>query len=259
MAIYTIGVAARTDCGRCRSENQDAILAEIVTNKPLGMFAVADGMGGPGGGQVASNLVIETLREELQPLLAAIQMGTALANETIAITLTSQVHEIVTHCNGRILEHSKKHPETYGLGTTLTFALVIGNLAVIGNIGDSRVYRVRNSEIKLLTHDHSIVAQLVSTGLIGADDIYTHPQRNYIYRNLGGEVEAQPDVFAEQLQVGDILLLCSDGLWSMVRDDAILRTVSTLDTLDVVSAHLVQLANDNGGDDNISVVVVQVK
>jgi len=256
VTISALRAAAQTDRGRRRAENQDRILSQVDADGTAGLFAIADGMGGQRGGEIASALAVETLQAELLPLLDAIASNSPGATDR---PLTAHLHEAINHCNARVLRYAEEHPETQGLGSTLALALVKGSLAVIGNIGDSRVYRVRDGAIEPLTHDHSYVAQLVALGKIEPDEIYTHPQRNYIYRALGSEAEAQPDIFTERLQSGDALLLCSDGLWGMVRDDAILRAVEATETPDEAAARLVELANERGGEDNISVIVMRAQ
>ncbi len=253
MTISTLSAAAHTDRGQRRAENQDRVLSELDPEGTMGLFAVADGMGGQRGGEIASQLAVDTLRAELLPLLSAPASNGHSATD---LPLTGSLHDAINRCNAQVLRYAEEHPETHGMGSTLALAFVKGSLAVIGNIGDSRIYRVRDGAIEPLTHDHSYVAQLAALGKIEPEEIYTHPQRNYIYRALGSDVEAQPDIFTERLQSGDLLLLCSDGLWGMVRDDAILRAVEEAGTPDEAATRLVDMANLNGGDDNISVVIV---
>ncbi len=262
MSVTTIAAAAQTDRGRRRAENQDALLCEVAPDGRMGIFAVADGMGGQKAGEVASAIAIETLREDLLPLLdmAGSEGGDASGVSVSSapdVPLTSYVRAAIARCNERILDHAQEHPETRGMGSTLTLALVKGSLAIIANVGDSRTYRVRGGAIESLTHDHSLVAQLVAMGEIAPDEIYTHPQRNFIFRALGAESEVQPDIFTERLHSGDTLLLCSDGLWDMVRDDAIYRAIGAVEGLEQAATGLVALANDNGGDDNISVIIAR--
>lgn len=263
--IASISAAARTDRGRRRTQNQDCVLCEVGAGGAMGVFAVADGMGGQSAGEVASAIAIQTLREELLPLLENEAPGAAAASAGKANgaggdrPLTERVREAIELCNERILHHAAEHPETKGLGSTLTLAVIKGSLAIIGNIGDSRTYRVRQGEIESLTRDHSLVAHLAAIGQIEPDDIYSHPHRSYIYRALGSETEAQPDIFTERLRSGDTLLLCSDGLWEMVRDGSIGRTTVEAPSPDEAAEQLVELANGNGGEDNISVIVVKAE
>jgi PPM family protein phosphatase len=262
LVTYSISAAGRTDRGHRRADNQDRILCETSADGTSGIFAVADGMGGQRAGAVASTLAIATLCEELGPLLAgdeARATDEGRAGATGDQPLTEQVRAAISRCNERILRHAAEHPETRGLGSTLTLALVRGHLAIIGNIGDSRTYRIRAGTIESLTRDHSLVAHLAAIGQIMPEEVYSHPQRGYIYRALGTESEAQPDIVTERLHSGDTLVLCSDGLWEMVRDEDIRSATCAAESPDDVATQLVQLANGNGGDDNISAVVVRVQ
>lgn len=258
----SILAAGQTDPGHRRPENEDCILCETSDDGTTGIFAVADGMGGQRAGEVASAIAIATLREELLPLLepsGAAQNGNTPQPSPEGESLTERIRAAITLCNERILRHAGEHPETRGLGSTLTLAFVKGRLAIIGNIGDSRTYRVRDGGIESLTQDHSLVAHLAAIGQIAPDDVYSHPHRGYIYRALGSESEAQPDIITERLRGGDALLLCSDGLWEMVRDNGIQRAMTEAASPEDAAARLIELANGNGGDDNISVIVVRVE
>jgi protein phosphatase len=257
---YAISAAGRTDRGLRRADNQDRILCATSTDGTSGLFAVADGMGGQRAGAVASAIAIATVSEELGPLLAGdatqpTDAGRAGGDQP----LTEQVRAAISRCNERILQHAAVHPETRGLGSTLTLALVRGHLAIIGNIGDSRTYRIRAGAIESLTRDHSLVAHLAAIGQIMPEEVYSHPHRGYIYRALGTESEAQPDIVTERLHDGDALVLCSDGLWEMVRDEDIRGVTCGAASPDDVATQLVELANGNGGDDNVSAVVVRVQ
>ncbi len=256
----TISAAGGTDRGHRRTENQDSILCEMSADSGMGVFAVADGMGGQRAGEVASAITIATLRECLLPILA-----TSAANGTgeqpaggELQSLAEQVSSAIDRCNERILQHAASHPEARGLGSTLNLALIAGSLAIIGNIGDSRAYRVRGDTIERLTKDHSLVAHLAEIGQISPDDVYSHPHRSYIYRALGAETEVHPDIITERLRGGDALLLCSDGLWEMVRDEGIRSAIHGATSPDEAVIRLVEMANVNGGEDNISVIVVRV-
>lgn len=259
---YSISAAGCTDRGHRRTENQDCILCETSGDAVTGIFAVADGMGGQSSGEIASAIAIATLREHLLPLVQGGSIptdGKERTAEDEQVPLNERVSAAIAHCNERILTHAAAHPETKGLGSTLTLALIRGSLAIIGNIGDSRTYRVRNGAIERLTNDHSLVAHLAAIGQIAPDEVYTHPHRSYIYRALGAEAAVQPDIIMERLQSGDTLLLCSDGLWEMVRDEGIHDAVAGSENADQAASRLVDLANGNGGEDNISVIVVKVQ
>jgi serine/threonine protein phosphatase PrpC len=267
---------ALTDHGRRRSQNQDSVLCYTFgeSKTPVGLFAVADGMGGQSAGEVASQIAIETVKEELGLFLDR-TLGSAPSNGADVVTarLDGNVEPVgppnlslvdilsgaMQRCNERIREHGQQNPESAGLGSTLTVVMVTGDLALIGNIGDSRTYMVRDGEIHSLTQDHSLVGSLVRQGLITDDDVYTHPHRNLIYNALGTRADANPDIAMQRLLSGDILVLCSDGLWEMVRDEDIKAIVETLDDPEEAAALLIDAANANGGVDNISVVIVRVQ
>lgn len=161
--------------------------------------------------------------------------------------------------NRAILAYGEEHRNARGLGCTVTMALVQNGQAHVANIGDSRTYILRSGELSPITRDHSLVAKLVETKQITPDEAYTHPQRNLIYHSLGaGHKNVDPDVFHRTLQPGDQLLLCSDGLWEMVRNPTLLKALSEPEAIEKTCETLIQLANDNGGEDNISAVVVRV-
>ncbi|WP_376795906.1 protein phosphatase 2C domain-containing protein [Thermogemmatispora sp.] len=166
----------------------------------------------------------------------------------------------IRQANSAIIHHGEQRREARGLGCTVTAALVYEGTAYIANVGDSRTYLLREGQLKPLTRDHSLVAKLVEAHQISPEEIYTHPQRNLIYRSLGaGRRQVEVDVFQERLQPGDMLLLCSDGLWEMVRDDEICKTLSERKSLQEICDQLIALANAHGGEDNITALVVRVE
>jgi len=144
------------------------------------------------------------------------------------------------------------------MGSTITGFMVVGDYAYILNVGDSRTYMVRGGQIYQLTNDHSLVGQLVAGGLISPDEVYTHPQRSQIFRSLGDKLNVQVDIFKQQLHPGDILLSCSDGLWEMVRNPQIESILNNAPDPQVACTQLIEAANTNGGEDNVSAVVVFV-
>ncbi len=230
--------SARTDTGRKRRRNEDALVCE----PPL--FAIADGMGGAKAGEVASRLAAETLREQ--------ELGDLSAPE--------QTVELIREANRRVFAYSSENASARGMGTTMTVALVEENKVTIGHVGDSRAYLLRDEQLTQLTQDHSLVAELVRSGRLSAEEAESHPRRSVITRALGTDSEVEVDVFSLQGQDRDIYLLCSDGLTSMVSDDEIASLLSaSRDDLDEATKKLVAAANQAGGEDNISVVLFSLE
>ncbi len=251
-------VSTGLDAGLKRKDrpNEDSLLALQNTRVlrgntcPVGLFVVADGMGGHTNGQEASRLVIQTLSKTVVP---SIIYGPT--DDNYAELLAEGVH----HANLEVYQRNRQRK--VNMGTTIAAALVVDTTAYVVSAGDSRVYLYRaSSGLSQVTRDHSTVARLVEHGLITPEDVYTHPRRNEIYRSLGHHPSEDLDRFILALQPEDILLLCSDGLWEMVRDHQIEQIIaSTLHQPTQISAALVQAALDGGGKDNISVIVVYVK
>jgi len=228
----TLRHAAATHTGRRRPHNEDA----HVVQSPL--FAVADGMGGPRAGEVASRLAAEALRDE---------QGDGSGEE--------RVISLIQTANRRIYQRSSEDAEVSGMGTTMTVALVEDSRVVIGHVGDSRAYLVRDSRLEQLTEDHSLVNELVRSGKLSREEAESHPQRSVITRALGSDPDVDIDIFTVAARSGDVFLLCSDGLTTMVRDDDILATVERhRSDLEAAARALIDRANRGGGEDNITVV-----
>lgn len=194
---------------------------------------------------------------------AAPQVHTAQAtqalDESVALEYYSDLlRDAVERSSEKIVEYGDEHKEARGLGSTITAALVIDGHAFIANVGDSRTYLLRDGKLSRITSDHSLVERLVQSGQIKRDDVYDHPSRNLIYRSLGaGRAEVDVDIFTERLQAGDALLLCSDGLWEMVRDPQLANILTEVDDPTQTVDLLIQRANENGGEDNITAVLVR--
>ena len=253
----SLAVGYLTDPGikRKHKPNEDSLFAMQGTGtynsipEEFGLFVVADGMGGHANGQDASRMAIQKIIDYILPKIAENrQMG----NEALAKLLRDGVQ-----CANQAV-HQRNLEERADMGTTMTTALVFGSTAYIANVGDSRTYLYREpGGLTKITNDHSVVASLVEAGIIQPDDIYTHPKRNQIYRSLGEKPVVDVDSFIVSLKAGDKLLLCSDGLWDMVRDPEIQRLMSAPSPdPSKTGQKLIQAALDGGGEDNVSVIIV---
>jgi protein phosphatase len=269
-----------TDTGQMREENEDCAWSQVralAGQPPLGLFIVCDGMGGHMGGKFASYWAVEAVKAEFSELFSskdpratlvlgkedveAVKEGSYVPPKPIQTGLEALTLAAIQKANKVVHEYATHKPkQAANAGTTLTMLAARGEQALFANAGDSRAYLVRDHELKQITRDHSLVANLVAEGQILPDEIYDHPQRNMIYRFLGQKGMVQPDLFWEKLQAGDQVLLCSDGLWEMVRSkQRILDTIEAAEDARTACQELVEMANELGGEDNISVVVLRVE
>jgi serine/threonine protein phosphatase PrpC len=230
--------AAATDPGRRRRHNEDS----YVCQPPL--FAVADGIGGAQAGEVASGLAAAAVRDSSDD-------GNGDAR--------SRVDALVQEANRRVYERQADDDAVSGMGTTMTAALVEGDHVWIGHVGDSRAYRIRDGNLEQLTDDHSLVAELVRTGKLSPEEAEHHPQRSIVTRALGTDPDVDVDTFEVEAQPGDLFLLNSDGLTTMVDNATILREIErNRDDLNAAAKALVRAANEGGGEDNITVVFFEI-
>jgi protein phosphatase len=234
-----------TDVGRRRDNNQD----QFVVDDGLGLYAIADGMGGHAAGEVASKIAIDALADTVR--------GNGTDGES-AEAVGEQLVRAVNEGNRRICESVLARQEWRGMGTTLVAIRVVGSRAVIGHVGDSRAYRVRGGRLERLTSDHSWVAEQVKLGLLSDEEASRHPMRNIVTRALGNRSDVEVELAEEALLPGDTLLLCSDGLNSMLDDAEILETLAAHDEPQQACEALVEKANARGGDDNITVIVARM-
>ncbi len=259
-----------TDPGRLREVNQDTVFASIRSpsmGEPLGLFIVADGMGGHKAGEVASQLAVSIIHDNLAFMLEQDDSSaTALfptpgedeefpsQGEIIGRRLEIAVEE----ANKAIYNYAHENPGTAGnLGCTVTCAIVFGSTLVVANVGDSRTYRLNKGILSQITNDHSYVWELVQEGHLQSEEIYDHPHRNVITRALGSQEDVPVDLLSSEIEAGDRLLLCSDGMWEMIRDPNEIRDLLLLDELESAADKLVEKANFYGGTDNIGLVVVE--
>jgi protein phosphatase len=212
------------------------------------------------GGEGESKAASETTEaSEAETVTMPAAQPTKALTESMALEHYSDLlRNAIEQSSEKIVEYGDEHKEARGLGSTITAALVVEGQAFIANVGDSRTYLLRDGKLTRITSDHSLVERLVQAGQIDRDDVYDHPSRNLIYRSLGaGRAEVDVDIFTERLQPGDALLLCSDGLWEMVRDPQLTNILTEVDDLNETVNLLIQRANENGGEDNISAVLVR--
>lgn len=248
-----VAAGTASDVGRKRKVNEDSYCA----NEQEGLFVVADGLGGHAGGEVASQTAVETIEEFIK-----------LTSSDLDVTWPFGVDENLSHngnrlktairfANRRLLERIREKAEYEGMATTVVAVLLAEDGVEIAHVGDSRVYLIRERQIRCLTSDHSWVNEQVLSGLIDTDQARTHPLRNVVTRALGGKEELEIDMQMLELQDGDVLLLCSDGLTTMVGDDEILDTIlKNEEDVGGAAQGLVESANRAGGEDNITVVLL---
>lgn len=236
MALRIVEQAGRTDVGRQRSANEDS----LVVRPPL--FAVADGMGGAKAGEVASAVAVDAVE----------------AAEESSEPTEAQLANIVHEANRRIYDLAVADESRRGMGTTLTLAKLHGDEVSLAHVGDSRAYRLRGGELEQLTHDHSLVAELERSGQITPEAAERHPQRSIITRALGPEPSVEVDTYTLAGRDGDVFLICSDGLTSMISDDEVASILRSAGSLDEAADELIRAANQSGGKDNITVILFRL-
>ena len=236
-----------TDRGRLRENNQDCCVS-----KQIGKFtvlALADGMGGHKGGEIASLKAIETILKSLDE---------DLFNHIVPGQIPSLLSEVVYKANSAIYNLSLEDASLKGMGTTLELCIIAWGTAYIAHIGDSRTYRIFDTDITKLTKDHSLVEYMIDTGDITREEAANHPQKNVITRAIGTDSVCEADISYLRIEEGDTILLCSDGLTNMLSEEHILSVISSAPSLKDCAHTLVRLANDAGGTDNISVVLAKI-
>ena len=250
MARYL--AAARTDVGRKREHNEDSFLV----NEDLGLYVICDGMGGHAGGETASRLAVQTIEREL--LSAKLRTDDPFVPESpLAETpLAGALREAIEGACAAVFRTSRANPELAGMGTTCISLLIRGEHALVGHVGDSRAYLVRDGDVHQLSDDHSLVNEQVRAGLLSEEEAKHSRLKNIITRSVGFEEDVLVDVLGVETQAGDRFLLCSDGLSNLMENEEI-RDALLMNPLDKVPQVLIQLANARGGDDNITVVTVQ--
>ena len=250
-----IDFAELTDTGRVREHNEDA----IGSNPDIGLMVLADGMGGYNAGEVASGIAVQIVTELASEAadreeLSDIDQHSGLMRQSIIL------RDAVYRANKIIYQTAQSQTDCEGMGTTIVACMFYDDRVSIAHVGDSRAYRLRGEQFEQLTLDHSLLQELVDRGFYSHEEAQRSTNRNYVTRALGVEPAVEVEVNEHDVLPGDIYLLCSDGLPDMVEDDDIHLTINTFNaSLDVVGQQLIDLANDHGGRDNVSVMLAQVK
>jgi PPM family protein phosphatase len=247
-------IASSTDPGMVRSHNEDSIAADASK----GLVVLADGMGGYNAGEVASGMATTVITTELQHLLEEsppFEFDQANGRPVAERLLRDQI----VKANTSIFQAAQSQPQYAGMGTTLVAAVFYDNKAMVAHIGDSRVYRLRGEAFEQITKDHSLLQEQIDSGMITPEQARFSQNKNLVTRALGIDPTVDPELREYDTRPGDIWLLCSDGLNDMVSDEDIGLTLQTLSAnLKLAAQQLVQMANDNGGRDNVSVILVRV-
>ncbi|SCY85331.1 Stp1/IreP family PP2C-type Ser/Thr phosphatase [Alkaliphilus peptidifermentans] len=234
-----------TDIGKVRDINEDNY---CIILEDIKLFIVADGMGGHNGGEVASQIAIDAMKEHLSKYLQ---------DEKEDESIKGIIYEAFNRANKEICRRSNEDSECDGMGTTATLALCSNNKMYIGHIGDSRGYIIKDGAIEQVTQDHSLVAELLRKGSISEREAMKHPQKNVITKALGTDQQVKADIFLIEFNQSDILVLCTDGLSNFVDKYEIEKTVLEIDDCQKSCEKLVELANERGGYDNITVIIIK--
>jgi protein phosphatase len=243
-----------TDVGKVREHNEDTIGAQ----PDIGLWVLADGMGGYNAGEVASGIAVKTILDMVTEACkrekrADIESSTGYMRQTIVL------RDAIHRANKVINQTAQSQPQCEGMGTTLVASLFYDNRVSIAHVGDSRLYRLRGNRFEQITMDHSLLQELVDRGFYSQEEAQRSTNRNYVTRALGVEANVEVEVQEIEVQKGDYFLMCSDGLPDMVEDEDIHLTISTFaNDVRTVGEQLIKLTNDNGGRDNVSVILVRV-
>lgn len=244
-----VAMSAITDVGMVREKNED----QVATAPELGLAVLADGMGGHQAGEVASDMAIDLITRHFVESFKSCDNHGVLKNET------SVICEAIQMANSAIFEMAQERPECNGMGSTIVVTLFYNNRMYVGHVGDSRLYRFRDSKLQQVTEDHSVVQELLSRGLISPDEARNSAHKNLVTRALGIESNVEPDIDSQAIEEDDIYLLCSDGLNDVLPDDVIEKVLlDHSNNIDEAVKVLVREANDHGGPDNVSVVLVKL-
>ena len=246
--------ASLTDPGRVRDHNEDC----IESRPEIGLYVLADGMGGYNAGEVASGMATSLISEGLVQAWNPHAVD-RLSREEAKALAERLIREQIERANSAIFTTSQNNPECAGMGTTLVMSLFYDNFIAVAHIGDSRLYRVRGEAMEQVTRDHSLLQEQLDSGLITPEEAKLSQNKNLVTRALGIDPTVEPEIHVHEAQPDDLYLLCSDGLSDMVEDEEIRLTLLTLKSNPSLTVQqLVQAANDNGGRDNISAMLIRV-
>jgi len=248
-------IFSQTDPGMVRSHNEDSVACELA----CGLVVLADGMGGYNAGEVASGIAVSVVATEVSHRLLNTSPVDISENggEELGVSL---LRDNIQKANASIFHAAQSQPQYAGMGTTIVSALFYDNRVAVGHVGDSRMYRLRGESLETITHDHSLLQEQLDSGMISLEDARMSKNKNLVTRAVGIDARVDSEIHVHDVLVGDIYLLCSDGLNDMVEDDDIQATLFALqNNLPLAASQLIQMANDNGGRDNISVILVKVK
>lgn len=255
---HALEIASATHTGMVRPHNEDT----VSTLPEIGLAVLADGMGGYNAGEVASGIAVTMVTDEVRRTFenAPVHFLNGGTDGKADHGAARLLKEVIGKANGSIYQAANSQPQYSGMGTTLVVALLHNNRITVAHIGDSRLYRVRDDKIEQITRDHSLLQEQIDSGMLTKEMARRSQNKNLVTRAVGIEPKVEADVQSLDTKEGDIYLLCSDGLNDMVEDDDILLTVNSLRVnLPLAASQLVQIANDNGGRDNVSVVLIRVK
>lgn len=247
-------IVSKTDPGRVRSHNEDC----VESRPEIGIVVLADGMGGYNAGEVASGMATSLIAEGLSAAWKPKEVSRLSRDQSMA--LCEQVlREQIAKTNTAIFEAAQKDPQCAGMGTTLVVCVYFDNYVAVAHIGDSRLYRMRGDLLEQVTRDHSLLQEQIDSGLISKEDARLSHNKNLVTKALGIDPEVEPEIHVYETEKDDVYLLCSDGLNDMIEDEEIQMTLIALrSNLELTAQQLVQSANDNGGRDNVSVILVKV-
>ena len=246
-----------TDIGKKRAANEDMFEARNIGDNAV-LLVVCDGMGGVAGGAEASKKATEVFCREVETYAEKKITGGSFVVTDPDTEIPVMLENAASSANFEVWQIGQDNKELHGLGTTIVAMFVTGKTAYIINLGDSRAYLVRANEIKQLTHDHSLVQSLIDKGEITKTEAEKRPDRNIITKAIGVSLNCEPETYTEKLKAGDVLLLCSDGLYGMVSEKEISKTVSTDESLKTRVSNLIAMANDFGGEDNVTAVLAEI-